>query len=513
MTIVDGRWVPERDTGDDRHYPNHLHLDELVDEEFDLIVVGGGGSGAVAAIEAHDLGASVVVLEKTESPGGSTQASGGTIRTVTDRAGTASHFFALAQGATPRPVIDAFVEGLAELPDWLAAHGGELEIRDEAERAHGDPRYFPISRGGSSFPNFPDSAALAPRALLRPVEAGRKTGPALWDLLAHNLAEREVPLVLGARVVHLVRDGARGRVHGVEVAAPGGNVVLRARRGVVLCSGGFAYDDETMTQYYGLPLPTVCPVGRATGDGIRLAQEAGADLWHMNAVAASVGYRLPDLEAGIQAKMPAHGFVMVDQHARRYVNETALENHSAVHAMLVQDTTTGEYLRVPSYVILDETTRLAGRLAHLPHGENRHYPWSADNLAEIGRGWISRADDLDGLAGALGLPAERLGAVVGRFNAVARGKGVDEFERPADEMAPIATPPFYGAAVYPIIVNTQGGPRRDADGRIVSADGSPVPGLFGAGELGSIWNRLYPGAGNICECIISGRLAARAALR
>jgi succinate dehydrogenase/fumarate reductase flavoprotein subunit len=83
--------------------------------------------------------------------------------------------------------------------------------------------------------------------------------------------------------------------------------------------------------------------------------------------------------------------------------------------------------------------------------------------------------------------------------------------RSADTLVPIETPPFYGIEVRPALFNTQGGPRRNEHGEVLSVDGSPIPGLFGAGELGSIWAALYPGAGNVSEAIVSGRIAGRRA--
>lgn len=232
----------------------------------------------------------------------------------------------------------------------------------------------------------------------------------------------------------------------------------------------------------------------------------------MNAVAASVGYRLHGLDAGIQANMPDYGFVLVDQLARRYLCETSLENHSAVFAMTAQDPITGEYLRAPSYLIFDDKTRSAGPVAYLPHGANRHYRWSADNSDEVARGWIRSADTLGELADTLGLPAAALSRCVDGFNEKATRGVSDDFGRHGSLMRAMDQPPFFGASVYPIIVNTQGGPRRDQFCRILRPDGTPIPGLFGAGELGSIWNRLYPGAGNLSECIVSGRAAAAGAL-
>lgn len=513
MTISHGAWIAPFETGDDAEYANHYQVDDLAGlarTPYDLVVVGGGGAGYVAAIEAADLGASVLVLEATDCPGGNTQISGGTIRLIDDPPMAVEHLVHLAQGATSRPVIQSFIDGMCEIEGWINAHGGALEVRaNPSGESH--RRVFPVSRPGSSFPNFPGGDALGQRALVLPRREGRNNGAALWDLLAEGCERQTIPVVLGARVIRLCLDGQRS-VTGVEVATPQGTVRVNATRAVVLACGGFAYDNELMTQYYGLPLPTVCLPGRAIGDGVRLAEDAGADLWHMNAVACSVGYRIPGLDAGIQAKMPDVGFVLVDQLARRYVSETDLENHSAVFPMTAQDPITGEYLRTPSFLIFDEVTRKAGTIAHLPHGANRHYPWSPDNSREIERGWIQRADSIGELAIELGLEASALETCMEQFNNNVTVGSPDAFGRSASKCRAVEHPPFYGTRVYPIIVNTQGGPRRDDRGQILRPDGVPIPGLFGAGELGSLWNRLYPGAGNLSECIVSGNLAARSAL-
>ena len=513
MTIADGRLNSAFDIDDETTYSNHHSIEDLREMsklEFDIIVVGAGGAGAVAAIEAADRGASVLMLEAAAHPGGNTQISGGTIRLIDDPDMAVEHLCHLAQGATPRAVIESFVSGMVEIEGWIDAHGGSLSIRTLGDGEFRD-RVFPVSRPGSSFPNFPGADALGRRALVPPRRDGRKNGAALWDLLAENLERLEIPIVLGARVEHLV-TGDNRCVVGVDVASANERIRAKARHGVILACGGFAHDPALMTQYYGLPLPTVCLPNRATGDGVRLAADVGADLWHMNAVACSVGYRLPDLEAGIQAKMPDHGFVLIDQLARRYVCETDLENHSAIFAMTAQDPITGEYLRTPSFLVFDERTRQSGTIAHLPHGANRHYPWSSDNSVEIDRGWIHRADTLSELATSLGLSGTALETCITEFNERATDDVADVFGRTPANMRAVDHAPFYGAEVYPIIVNTQGGPRRDEFGRILRPDGTPIHGLFGAGELGSVWNRLYPGAGNLSECVVSGRLAARSAL-
>ena len=476
-------------------------LDALVvNANFDVVVVGGGGSGAVAAIEAADLGASVAIFEKASSPGGSTAVSGGSIRLVKDPLRAVDHLVQLSQGGTPRDVVTAFVDGMAEVPRWIEARGGKLEPWND-EGVIGE--YFPVG-GPPQYRHLPLTSSIDARAHMSPTEQGLRGGAAVWAFLEHNLAARGVPVICGARVTRLIERFPDRAVTGVEVAISGHTVTVRSKA-VILACGGFSQDGALKREYFGLDIPSFSPPGRAEGDGVRLAQDVGADLWHMAAPAYGLGFASPGRDVVVRVSMSDNGFILVDQQGLRYECETELEAYSAARAMMVPDRTTGEYLRSPSFVIFDEVTRLAGRIGPATR-------WSADNTAEVERGWIHSGDSLEGLAAAADLPADLLAASVSTFNRAATTGQPDAFGRPAERRRPIDQPPFYALPVVPTLVNTQGGPRRNASGQIVRPDGSPIPGLFGAGELGSVWNRLYPSGGNIAECFVSGVLAARAAV-
>jgi len=520
MAFVDGIWEADIHTGDYDRPENFFTVEDLptlIEKEYDLIVVGAGGAGSAAAIEATDLGASVLVLEKADHAGGSTHYSGGTVRLIADPEGAVEHYFALAQGATPREPIEAFVEGLAEIPDWVAAHGGVM-VADEYQIARKDSeiaqrRVFPAGRVGSAFPNFPRSDSLGLRMHLQPQRPDRRFGAAMWDFLRGALAETGAPVVTGARVTGLLQERPGGTVTGVVVDTPAGPLEISAKRGVVLANGGFAWDPELQRQYFGISMPAMSPAHRNAGDGVRLAQSAGADLWHMTATSTTIGYSVPDAAAGFPCEMTDYGFVLVDQNGRRYARETMMETHSFTHSMLHQDPLTGLFDRIPSFILIDEKTRLAGPLSVAGSlGFNRRYPWSDDNSNEVDQGWFAKADSIEELAEKLGLPADVVKQTIDAYNAVATADGEDEFGRPAGEMKPIDTAPFYGAAVRPMLLNTQGGPRRNGNAQVLDPQGRVIPGLYAAGELGSIWHRLYPGGGNVSEALVAGRAAAQTAV-
>jgi hypothetical protein len=141
------------------------------------------------------------------------------------------------------------------------------------------------------------------------------------------------------------------------------------------------------------------------------------------------------------------------------------------------------------------------------NGPMRLYRWSEDNSAELAKGWIKTARTLKGLARETGLPAQALERTVRLFNRHC-AKGRDpEFSRRAKELVPLDEPPYYAVELWPGGPNTQGGPRRNHKGQILNADGNPIKGLYGAGELGSVYGMLYPGAGgNLAEAFAFGRI-------
>ncbi|MGO4690363.1 FAD-dependent oxidoreductase [Glaciibacter sp. 2TAF33] len=520
MTFVDGIWESDIYTGDYDRPENFFTVAELpalAEKEYDLIVVGAGGAGTAAAVEATDLGASVLVLEKADHAGGSTHYSGGTIRMIADAAGAVEHFFALAQGGTPVEPIEAFVKGLDEIPDWVEAHGGVL-IADEYQIARENSeiaqrRVFPAGRVGSAFPDFPHSDSLGLRMHVQPQRPDRRFGAAMWDFLRGALAASGAPVVTGARVTGVLQETPGGAVTGVTVETADGPIQIKSKRGVVLANGGFAWDPEMQRQYFGIDMPAMSPANRNAGDGIRIAQSAGADLWHMTATSTTIGYSVPDAAAAFPCEMTDYGFVLIDQNGRRYARETLMETHSFLHSMLQQHPITGLFDRIPSFIVIDEKTRQAGPLSVAGSlGFNRRYPWSDDNSEEIERGWFESADTIEELAEKLGVPAAALRETIDRYNEHSRAGEDDEFGRPANETLPIDTAPFYGAAVRPTLLNTQGGPRRNERSQVLNPNGEPITGLYAAGELGSIWHRLYPGGGNVSEALVSGRIAATAAV-
>jgi succinate dehydrogenase/fumarate reductase flavoprotein subunit len=480
----------------------------------DVVVCGLGGAGAMAAITAAEAGASVIVVERTDDGGGSTRDSGGNIRTFNDIDLAVDHYAYLSYGSTPRDVIRAMVETAATLPEWFESRGGAQQFHNPMGRTGQEPYpapICPIGYVGSAFEGAPGAEGLGRRFQAVPAswdpETGfRPSGTTMWQVLIAYIEQLKIPVQYNTRADELITD-ADGTVTGVLCTGPDGPVDIHASRGVILTTGGFADDAKLKIDNFGADIPTMCGPGKKTGEGIRMAVSAGADLFHMKDLAATLGYKFPDNPAGFFATMRGPGFILVDQDARRFACETELESHAAGLTVLVPDQHRGSYRRLPCYFIFDEETRYDGPIVRVPSGYNAGFDWSTDNSREIKRGWIKQADTLTQLATQIGLPPDQLAATIDAFNQAAETGTPDPLGRPAHLTRPIKSSPYYAVETWPCLFNTQGGPRRDPQCRILKPNGQPVKGLFSAGELGSMFGAYYPGGGNVTEALATGIIA------
>jgi succinate dehydrogenase/fumarate reductase flavoprotein subunit len=144
-----------------------------------------------------------------------------------------------------------------------------------------------------------------------------------------------------------------------------------------------------------------------------------------------------------------------------------------------------------------------------------YYVWSFDNREEIDRGWVIRANTIEELAGKISADPDNGGmmspaalrATMNRYHEHCQtGEDVD-FGKPKEWLQSIQDPPYYAVKLWPGGPNTQGGPKRNTGGQSLRVDNTPIPRLYAAGELGSVWGMLYQRGGNIAECIAFGRIA------
>lgn len=475
------------------------------DIETDVIVVGYGYAGASAAISAHDAGSDVVILEKMARPGGNSRVSGGICaipRPTADAIrGFSAYLKALCFGTTPPDLVDALVAESLTLVDWLAELGGGFGIPDQVI-ASGT---YPCAKHGPAFPGLALGAGTFDFYRVRD-KAGASPALALWNLLADNVTERAIDVRLGAAAEELLTDD--GAVTGVAAVIDGTRVVLRARKAVVMTCGGF--ENDAFLKADNFPPMGLGFAGTPgnTGDGIRMVQKIGGAMWHMTRASTVPGFQAPGFEAAFGIFLPGAGFIYTDKYSRRFVNETGIEMHDFGRVFAEFDAESAEFPRIPVWAVFTEEVRQAGPITW-PCGYNQDvYTWSADNSAEIERGWIVRADSVAELAERLGGSAQVLEETLATYNSACVSGADPAFGRSSDTLTPVH-PPYYAIPMHPVVLNTQGGAKRDARAQIVDARGEPIPRLYSAGEFGSIWGYLYQGSSNITECLAVGRIAGR----
>jgi len=296
------------------------------------------------------------------------------------------------------------------------------------------------------------------------------------------------------------------------------SVFVKAKKGVVLTCGGFENNQEMIRNYLpGIPCCYTSGSPYNEGDGITMAMSVGADLWHMNNYAGpSMALKVPEVRTSFSmqalhySKEILGGMIVVGPDGRRFCDEKYKTRHGKVPV-------NGSWLPLstpcPMYMVFDHALFSAGPLydAHPSHGWTQiveKYDWSADNSRELAKGWVTRADSISALAAAIGLDAAALGESVARWNRACDAGHDAEFGRKL-MMQPLGDGPYYAVELSPSMLNTQGGPRRNERAQIVRPDGTPIPRLYSAGELGSIYSYLYQGTGNIGECLAFGRIAGR----
>ena len=499
-------------------------------EEVDVVVVGMGSGGLAAAITAHDAGAEVLVLEKTPQhhAGGNSRVSGQVWFSPHDVEAAKRHLRAMCGDyPIPEDVVDAWATETSRNTEWVAARAAEVRGRvpkDEGDPYDGDGTDLAVVTWGDvmragGIPNPPEHEY--------PEVEGNECGSGyhmiagtmghsrLWLTLRSCAEDRGIPVRYEARVRRLVQE-PEGRVSGVVVQTPDGEETIRARKGVILVSGGFAANPE-MTRNY-LRLSHAIPWGSPhnTGDGIVLAQSVGAYLAHPYNYMASPGIAMPPYPVGQDAMPRGRSFLCVARDGTRFHDETASVRHGKNPVRGTMDFHPG----VPMWTVFDERTRLAGPLvaprAFFPIDwmrQTERYDWSLDNSAEIERGWITRADTVRELAERLGLDPDGLERQVAEFNEQAEsGTGDSLHGRPAATMAPLVEPPFYGYEWAQLLITTLGGIRKDGNARAVDAFGEPIEGLYCAGDVASTYSWALSGGMGLGDAMAFGRIAGRHAV-
>jgi 3-oxo-5alpha-steroid 4-dehydrogenase len=462
------------------------------DDAADVVVVGFGGAGACAALEACACGADVLLLERASGGGGTTALSTGQIYlgggTPIQRAcgfeDSAEEMYRYLMAScgpgADEAKIRLFCDQSVEHFHWLVAQGVPFK-----ESFYGDGSYTPtddcLSYSGSELAHpYRDIARPAPRGHTVQQE-GIEAGGMLMRALVAAVERSKTRVLTDTLCETLVVDDDR-RVVGVVVRADQRERFFEAPRGVVLAAGGFI-NNKAMVERYA-PLLRKCKFRAACdgddGRGIRMGLGAGGEAIRMDVGCIVLPFTVP--------KQLVKG-IMVNRRGQRFINEDIYQTVVGEAALLRED---GKV-----WLITDNSVFA------------RPFPPTEITAVE---------DSVADLERALGFPAGSLQQTVAFYNEHA-GRGEDPlFHKAADYLVPLVEAPFaaldYTTETALYTVFTLGGLHTTADGEVLTPDGEKVAGLYAAGRTTSgLAAQGYSSGLSIADATFFGRRAGRAAAR
>lgn len=483
------------------------------DRHYDLVIAGFGLAAMSAAIEAHDCNPelSILILEKADEAGsgGNSRVAGQSLLISRNAEVLAEYQRKMSESnPIPEELLVPWSEAMVALEPWIKARAEQAG----AEFIHGTG--FSERDAVLEFPEFGAREAVHCTATILPIPSG------VYLAFRENVRQRpRIDIAYRTPLTDLVQDPDSLEVLGVLAEHGGERLAIRANRGVLMAVGGYEASCEMQRNYFGLA--DVAPLGSPhnTGDGIGILQKAGADMWHMRNRGQSggiwPGFRPQGWENGFLRNFfwQSFSWMEVDANCERFYNETAelqLTHYKVKKHGHWVDTPHAQ--ATPVHMVFDATTCRYNKLVVEMMSWNPvvgGYRWSDDNAAEVDKGWVQKADSIEALAERIDRDPVKLRAAVERYNAACDNREDADFGRNPDTLYPIVEGPFYAMRIDPVIVCTSGGARRNSRSEVLGHNGEPIPRLYEAGELGSMFSDLYQNGAYLTEAMISGRAAGR----
>lgn len=488
-------------------------------ESADVVIVGAGGAGLAAALEAVANGAeSVIVVEQLPMSGGELNATGGTISgaqtkiqeldglsedTLESYKNDIIHEGSKLGGVPNESLIDIYVSEARDATNWLWDNG----LKDYE---------FTVDKEGRKSVFAPEHALYSyPRTYKPKAQDPTKYKAAVHELMDKMVAnEPKIKVELNTQVTALLGNES-GQVLMAEATTTSGETVLyTASKGIIMATGGYSANPALMSAFNseqhgvitgGLP--------SATGMGIKMMQEVGGALDERSMTwvpTFPMGLENPDAPGTgriMTTKSQFAGGILVNQEGNRYVNETSADN--AERELALEQQPDGINWEV-------YTDKIKADLEASSQGSMMKFFFNS----EAGDSYIVKAKSLDELAELTGMPADALKATVESYNQHVETQTEDEFGRKFvfEEgnsfnvaVNKIEGENYYAVRIKPLCVVTMGGITVNTDMQVLDQAGKGIPGLYAAGEaVGGIWGRYISSGTGVMGSIAFGRLAARA---
>lgn len=436
-------------------------------DEYDIVIVGAGGAGMTAALQAKEAGLNPVILEKMPVAGGNTiKSSSGMNASETkfqEKEGikdSNDKFFEETlkggKGTNDQELLRFFVDHSAEAIDWLDEKGIELS-------------------------NLTITGGMSEKRTHRPAD-GSAIGGYLVDGLVRNVKEEKIPLFVDADVTELTT--ADNKITGVKVTLNDKEQKEIKAKAVVVTTGGFGANKEMIAEYQP-QLKDYVTTNQAgsTGDGIKMIQAVGGATVDMKEIQIHPTVQ-QDKAYLIGEAVRGEGAILAGQSGERFVNE--LDTRDKVSAAI------NELPEKAAYLIFDQGVRDRAKAIEFYDKQ----------------GFVETGDTLEALAEKIDMPAATLKATVATWNQAVEAKKDAAFGRTTGMDYSLSTGPYYAIKIAPGIHHTMGGVKINTKTEVLKEDGTPIEGLYAAGEVtGGLHGQNRIGGNAIADIIIFGRQA------
>ena len=487
----------------------------------DVVIIGAGGGGLSAALEAVEQGAShVIVLEMTARTGGALNYTSGSMSAagtiiqkeegiedsvesyIADIMKNGSDF----GGQPSLELVTLYANQAAEVFDWLYESG----LKDNT---------YSVDRATGN------RAVFAPEHALYSVQRTYKPSPddkTKYKSAAHEVldtlvnADERIAVLTNTKATELVAND-KGQVLTVVAEGPDGEVSYTASKAIIVCTGGYSANGKLMAQY--VPYGEEYLAGGAPGsdgNGLLLMQKVGGAL---NEASMSA---IPTFPMGLQSKDNPKtgsiantytwktGGIVVNQEGKRFCNET--ESNPAVREVALEEQPGAVQYDIFTDKILEDLRAANGAYFYDAYFAEEGQPGAHVKVT---------AGSIGELAEKIGVPAENLAATVEAYNAAVEAGGTDEFGRLYDgtkttynlAVNKIEGDTYYAVPLHALCVMTLGGITANENMQVLDENGTPIPGLYAAGEVvGGIWGKFVSGGTGVMGPIVFGKIAARHAM-
>jgi flavocytochrome c len=432
----------------------------------DVAIIGGGGAGIAAGIEARDAGARIIVFEKDSAPGGAAAISGGGCL-------IAGSPLQKQHGIHDTPDL-AFADWIA----WGGPSADQVWARYYIEHSLHDLYHWAESLGA----RWSDLKFQEGNSVLRWTRT-ENNGLGLMTQLIQGLRQKGGEIASDVEVTALKREN--GCIVGFDGrnAKSGEFVSVRAKT-VVIATGGFNSNVDMVMEFSPALAGSRILEGSgrgSTGSGHQLIRQVGGYLTHMDHiwfyVYATPDYRDPAQRRGVVFRL-VPGNIWVNQQGRRFHNEGMSGGNSASPALMAQNPR-------HAWAIMDTPMTANMEVADPYYRDGDKV--ARDKVVEMlnNSPFIQKADTLPELAAKIGVDAEAFLATVERYNkACAQGLDAEpEFGKPLKASKAFDTPPYYAVQIFPLARKNFGGVKTDLQCRVLDKHFEPIRGLYAAGEV------------------------------